>query len=103
MSEAPTAGAHVVATRCIVGVARRGVALSDLSRRELIRICGLGALGCTARRNLAAAQQEIPRTPGQILGPFHPVINPADHDVDGETARNVTNGAGPDSRFERST
>ena len=53
-----------------------------LSRRELIRTCSLGALASGAAADRAAAQQEIRRTPTQVLGPFYPVTKPADHDAD---------------------
>ena len=55
--------------------------MRDLSRRELIRVCSLGALAYASGGDLAA-QQEIRRTPAQILGPFYPVNKPADHDAD---------------------
>lgn len=51
------------------------------SRRELVRACGAGVLGW-ASADVAAAQQEVRRTPAQILGPFYPVTKPADQDAD---------------------
>jgi protocatechuate 3,4-dioxygenase, beta subunit len=46
--------------------------IKDLNRRDILKmsaaIAGLGVVP-----NLAAAQQALPRTPGQILGPFYPL------------------------------
>lgn len=52
-----------------------------LSRRELIRLCGIGALGWAADTRLDA-QAQMRRTPTQVLGPFYPVIKPTDQDAD---------------------
>ena len=53
-----------------------------LSRRELVRLCGLGALCWASSAARAGAQTEIRRTPTQVLGPFYPVIKPGDQDAD---------------------
>ena len=53
-----------------------------LSRREVIRRCGLGAIGWASGAGIGAAQQEIRRTPTQVLGPFYPVVKPVDQDAD---------------------
>jgi len=52
-----------------------------LSRRELIRSVGLGALAWATDAD-ASMQDEIRRTPTQVLGPFYPVVKPADQDAD---------------------
>lgn len=54
-----------------------------LSRRELIRLCGLVSAGCAAGAPpIAAAQTETRRTPTQVLGPFDRVVKPRDQDAD---------------------
>jgi protocatechuate 3,4-dioxygenase, beta subunit len=82
-------------TQGVVHRRQRGDVMGDergVSRRELIRACSAGALAWAAGVDLAAAQAEIRRTPAQILGPFYPVVKPADQDADltriaGRTAR----------------
>ena len=66
-----------------------------VSRRELIRIYGAGALALAAGVDRAAAQEEIRRTPTQVLGPFYPVVKPTDQDADLTTvAGRTTRAAG---------
>lgn len=49
--------------------------IENFDRRSLLKmsalIAGLGALGST--NPTAAAESELRRTPGQILGPFYPL------------------------------
>jgi protocatechuate 3,4-dioxygenase, beta subunit len=52
-----------------------------LSRRDLLRLSGIGSLLWAAGRTPAAAQT-IRRTPTQVLGPFYPVVKPLDQDAD---------------------
>lgn len=53
-----------------------------VSRRELLRAGGLGAFAWASGAHGSGAQQEVRRTPAQILGPFYPVQKPADEDAD---------------------
>jgi protocatechuate 3,4-dioxygenase, beta subunit len=55
--------------------------LNRLSRRDLLRFCGLGSLLWAAGRTPAVAQT-MRRTPTQVLGPFYPVVKPLDQDAD---------------------
>jgi protocatechuate 3,4-dioxygenase, beta subunit len=52
-----------------------------LSRRDVLRRCGMGSLLCAAGRSSPAAQTTR-RTPTQVLGPFYPVVKPLDQDAD---------------------
>ena len=48
--------------------------IRDLSRREILKMTAvLGGAGAVSAPRLAFAQTKLPRTPGQILGPFYPV------------------------------
>ncbi len=53
-----------------------------LSRRDLLRLSGVGGVLLAATASPAIAQQAIRRTPAQILGPFYPVVKPLDQDAD---------------------
>ena len=52
-----------------------------ISRRELLRLAGLGGAVWAAGRTDVEAQAQR-RTPTQVLGPFYPVVKPADRDAD---------------------
>jgi protocatechuate 3,4-dioxygenase, beta subunit len=52
-----------------------------LSRRDLLRLSGVGSLLWIVGRTPAAAQTTR-RTPTQVLGPFYPVVKPLDQDAD---------------------
>lgn len=52
-----------------------------LSRRDLLRLSGMGGL-VLASSAPSDAQQVVRRTPAQILGPFYPIVKPADQDTD---------------------
>jgi protocatechuate 3,4-dioxygenase beta subunit len=54
---------------------------SRLSRRDLLRLSGVGGLLWAAGRAPAGAQT-LRRTPTQVLGPFYPVVKPLDQDAD---------------------
>ncbi|MBI3898398.1 MAG: protocatechuate 3,4-dioxygenase [Gammaproteobacteria bacterium] len=56
----------------------------SFSRREMLEMAAaLGCLAVTLPLNSVLAQEGIhPVTPGQIMGPFYPVIRPLDHDMD---------------------
>jgi protocatechuate 3,4-dioxygenase beta subunit len=48
--------------------------IGDLSRRELLKMSAvLASAAAVSTPHLAFAQTKLPRTPGQILGPFYPV------------------------------
>lgn len=52
-----------------------------LSRRDLLRLSGLGGLLLVNGVPQAVAQVTR-RTPTQVLGPFYPVVKPLDQDAD---------------------
>lgn len=52
-----------------------------LSRRDVLRLSGVGSLLWAAGRTPTAAQT-MRRTPTQVLGPFYPVVKPLDQDAD---------------------
>lgn len=52
-----------------------------LSRRDLLRLSGMGSLLLAAGASQATAQT-MRRTPTQVLGPFYPVVKPSDQDAD---------------------
>ena len=48
--------------------------IGDLGRRELLKMSAiLAAAGMVGSSNVAGAETQLQRTPGQILGPFYPV------------------------------
>lgn len=48
--------------------------IRDLGRRDLLKFsAALATCGITANPGAASAQAALPRTPGQILGPFYPL------------------------------
>lgn len=48
--------------------------IGDLGRRELLKMSAvLAAAGVVGSNNVADAETQLQRTPGQILGPFYPV------------------------------
>ena len=53
-----------------------------ISRRELLRLSGLGGLFAVAGNPSHAEGQTLRRTPTQVLGPFYPVVKPLDQDAD---------------------
>ena len=50
--------------------------IGDLSRREILKMCGaLASAGTLLSERLAWAQAVLGRTPGQVLGPFYPITD----------------------------
>jgi protocatechuate 3,4-dioxygenase, beta subunit len=50
--------------------------IGDLSRREILKMSAvLAGAGVTFSPHLAFAEAALRRTPGQILGPFYPVLD----------------------------
>ena len=48
--------------------------IGDLGRRELLKMSAVvAAAGMAGSSNVAGAETQLQRTPGQILGPFYPV------------------------------
>jgi protocatechuate 3,4-dioxygenase beta subunit len=48
--------------------------IGDLARRELLKMSAVvAAAGMAGSSNVAGAETQLQRTPGQILGPFYPV------------------------------
>ena len=55
--------------------------ISDLSRREILRMSAMLGVTSVVSTKFAFAQAALQRTPGQILGPFYPV-KPFDQNAD---------------------
>src|SRR5215470_8065047 len=47
--------------------------VGDFDRREVLAMLATLATSALLPRGVAAAETTLPRTPGQILGPFYPV------------------------------
>ena len=57
--------------------------IRDLSRRELLKMSAvLAGTATVAAPHLAFAQTKLPRTPGQVLGPFYPVTKQPERTTD---------------------
>ena len=55
--------------------------IGDLSRREILRMSAVLSAASVVSTKYASAQTALPRTPGQILGPFYP-LKPFDQTTD---------------------
>ena len=55
--------------------------IGDLSRRELLKMSAILGVTSAVSTKFAFAQAALPRTPGQILGPFYP-MKPFDQNAD---------------------